>query len=205
MDERQLCRCGAYPNIVAAVRQGRDACPCSNTLKAPNVDAVVASGADHRSDLRSGKSVDLLAGGTDLLPLLHERVRTPAQVIDITALPGMAGIEVSDSGITLGALVRTSDAAAHPAVRERCPVVMEALLASASPQVRNLATLGGNLLQRTRCGYYREAAAPCNKRVPGSGCPAMDGVHRNLAILGISDLCSATYAGDLAVALGPVQ
>ena len=170
-------------------------------LKAPDTATVVASGADHRSDHHSGTSIDLLAGGTDLLQLLQERVRTPTQVIDITALPGMAGIDVSDSGITLGALVRMSDAAGHPAVQERCPVVVEALLASASPQVRNLATLGGNLLQRTRCGYFRDAATPCNKRVPGSGCPAADGVHRNHAILGTSDSCFATYASDLAVAL----
>ncbi len=101
----------------------------------------------------------------------------------------------------LGALVRMSDAASHPAVRAECPVVSEALLASASAQVRNLATLGGNLLQRTRCGYFRDPGAPCDKREPGTGCPAIGGQNRFHAVLGGSDHCIATYAGDFANAL----
>lgn len=166
-----------------------------------SIQAAVASGARHRSDQAGDPGTDYFAGGTDMIQLMQERVRNPGQVMDITALPGLADIEAGLAGAHLGALARMSDAAAHPGVREHFPVVAEALLASASPGVRNLATLGGNLLQRTRCGYFRDVATPCNKREPGSGCPALDGQNRLLAILGTSDRCIATYAGDLANAL----
>lgn len=163
--------------------------------------AAVASGARHRSNAAQSPGTDFLAGGTDMMQLMKENLRNPGQVVDITALPGLDRIEAEPGGLRFGALVRMSDAAAHPAVRTGYPVISEALLASASPGVRNLATLGGNLLQRTRCGYFRDAGAPCNKRDPGTGCPAIDGQNRFHAILGGGDPCIATYAGDLANAL----
>ncbi len=169
--------------------------------RAAGTSAAVASLARHGSDGAADAGTDFMAGGTDMIPLMRERVRNPATIVDITALPGLATIQAGAGGARLGALVRMSDAAAHPGVREHCTVVAEALEASASAQVRNLATLGGNLLQRTRCGYFRDVATPCNKREPGSGCPALDGGNRLHAILGTSGHCIATYAGDLANAL----
>ena len=157
--------------------------------------------ARHCSDQANEPGVDFLAGGTDMIQLMKERVRNPGHLVDVTALPGMSDIAVGPAGASLGALVRMSDAAQHAGILKQYPVITEALLASASPQVRNLATLGGNLLQRTRCGYFRDVVTPCNKRVPGSGCPALEGSNRLHAILGTSEHCIATYAGDLANAL----
>src|SRR5262245_38862694 len=137
-----------------------------------------------------------LAGGTTLVDLMKLNVLTPQHVQDINGLP-LRGIDTSD-GLRVGALERMSDVAAHPDVY---PVIARALLASASQQLRNMASIGGNLMQRTRCGYFRDIASPCNKRVPGSGCPAIGGVNRMHAILGTSDSCVATHASDLAVAL----
>jgi len=136
-----------------------------------------------------------------MIQLMHERVRNPTTIIDITGLAGLSDITFADSTARLGALARMSDTAGHKDVMAQFPVVAEALLASASPQIRNLATLGGNLLQRTRCGYFRDVVTPCNKREPGTGCPAVDGQNRLHAILGTSDQCIATYAGDFANAL----
>jgi xanthine dehydrogenase YagS FAD-binding subunit len=141
-----------------------------------------------------------IAGGTDLMQLLKDNVFAPTRLVDLDGLP-MRGIEVTPAGIRIGALERMSDVAANPAVRRDWPVIAEALLASASPQVRNMATMGGNLLQRTRCGYFRDTGFACNKRVPGSGCPAIHGENRMLAILGGSEHCIASHASDLAVAL----
>ena len=169
--------------------------------RASTLTEAVSAGARHRSDGRRDPGVDLFAGGTDLMQLMREDLRNPGVVVDITALPGLDRIEAATDGLRLGALVRMSDAAAHAEVRARHAVVAEALLASASAQVRNLATLGGNLLQRTRCGYFRDPGAPCNKREPGSGCPALKGENRLHAVLGVSDHCIATYAGDFANAL----
>lgn len=167
------------------------------------LDAATASGARHRSDGAHEPGTDFFAGGTDLMQLMAEHLRNPDRVVDITALPGLDRIEPRDGHLRLGALVRMSDAAAHPAITAECPVLAEALLASASAQVRNLATLGGNLLQRTRCGYFRDPGAPCEKREPGTGCPALnpDGQNRFHAVLGGSAQCIATYAGDFANAL----
>jgi xanthine dehydrogenase YagS FAD-binding subunit len=137
-----------------------------------------------------------LAGGTTLVDLMKLNVMTPRQVVDINDLP-LRGIDTGD-GLRFGALERMSDVAAHPGVY---PVIARALLASASQQLRNMASIGGNLMQRTRCGYFRDVASPCNKREPGSGCPAVDGANRMHAILGTSDSCVATHASDLAVAL----
>ncbi len=141
-----------------------------------------------------------IAGGTDLLQLMKDDVETPTRLIDLEALP-LSGIRVGPEGLRLEAMARMSDVAAHPAVREGWPVVSEALLASASPQVRNMGTMGGNLLQRTRCGYFRDTGFSCNKREPGSGCPAIRGENRLLAILGGSEHCIASHPSDLAVAL----
>ena len=166
-----------------------------------SVATAVASGARHRSDAQKEPGTDFIAGGTDMVQLMREHLRTPGEVVDITGLPGLDRVEEGAAGLWIGALVRMSDAAAHPVVRERYAVASEALLASASAQVRNLATVGGNLLQRTRCGYFRDPGSPCNKRVPGSGCPAIAGQNRLHAILGVSNHCIATYAGDFANAL----
>ena len=169
--------------------------------QAASAVAATASLARHRSDGAHEPGADFLAGGTDMVQLMTEHLRNPDRIIDISALPGLDRIEQRTDSLRLGALVRMSDAAAHPAVRAECPVVSEALLASASAQVRNLATLGGNLLQRTRCGYFRDPGAPCEKREPGTGCPAIMGQNRFHAVLGGSEHCIATYAGDLANAL----
>ena len=145
-------------------------------------------------------AASVIAGGTDLLQLWKAGLTQPEWVVDITQLP-LANIELRGTELALGALVTLSAAAEHPLVLECCPLIAQALLASASPQLRNLATLGGNLLQRTRCNYFRHAALPCNKREPGSGCAALEGEHRSHAIFGTSSQCIATHASDLAVAL----
>ena len=141
-----------------------------------------------------------IAGGTDLLNLMKDGARAHDRIVDINALP-LADVVQANGVIRIGALARMADVATHPAVRRALPVVSQALLASASPQVRNMAAIGGNLLQRTRCGYFRDAGSPCNKRVPGSGCPAIDGQNRGHAVLGGSDDCIAVHPSDFAVAL----
>jgi xanthine dehydrogenase YagS FAD-binding subunit len=150
------------------------------------------------------RGADFIAGGTDMLQLLQEGVRAPVELIDINRLP-LAGIDVGPAGARIGALARMADVADDRRIQEQFPVVAQALLASASAQVRNMASIGGNLLQRTRCLYFRDIATPCNKREPGSGCPAQDGENRLNAILGVSPHCIATYPGDLAVALVAVD
>lgn len=141
-----------------------------------------------------------IAGGTDLLNLLKDGARDHGRIVDINALP-LADVVQANGVIRIGALARMADVAAHPAIQRALPVVSQALLASASPQVRNMAAIGGNLLQRTRCGYFRDSGSPCNKRVPGSGCPALEGQNRGHAVLGGSDHCIAVHASDFAVAL----
>ena len=140
------------------------------------------------------------AGGTTLLDLMKLDVATPTRLVDVNALP-LAAIEPIPGGLRIGALARMSDVARDPAVLQGFPVVAEALLNSASPQLRNMASIAGNVLQRTRCPYFRDMNARCNKRNPGSGCDALDGVNRMHAILGTSAACIATHASDLAVAL----
>jgi len=141
-----------------------------------------------------------IAGGTDLLNLMKDGARAHDCLIDVNALP-LADVVERDGVVRIGALARMREVAEHPAVRRAAPVVSEALLNSASPQVRNMAAIGGNLLQRTRCGYFRDVGSPCNKRVPGSGCPALEGQNRAHAILGVSDQCIAVHPSDLAVSL----
>ena len=159
------------------------------------------TGARHTSDGSAVAGTDFFAGGTDMLQLMQESVRNPGQIVNIASLPGLDHIDLDSTSLRLGALVRMSDAASDKRVQDNFPVIAEALLASASPQIRNLATLGGNVLQRTRCGYFRDVVTPCNKRVPGSGCPALQGQNRLHAILGTSQNCIATYASDFANAL----
>jgi xanthine dehydrogenase YagS FAD-binding subunit len=142
-----------------------------------------------------------LGGGTNLVDLMRLGVATPAALVDVTRVGEDRVAPTAAGGLRIGAEVRNSDLAADRAVRERYPAVSQALLAGASGQLRNLATTAGNLLQRTRCPYFQDVTKPCNKRAPGSGCPAREGEHRNLAVLGHSEHCVATHPSDLAVAL----
>jgi xanthine dehydrogenase YagS FAD-binding subunit len=148
-----------------------------------------------------------IAGGTDLIGLMKDRATLPDRLLDINGLPDMARIEaLPDGGLRIGALTRMSDVAAHADVRRRFPVIAEALLFAASGQLRNMASMGGNIMQRTRCAYFRdEDDLPCNKRRPGSGCSALQGLNRNHAILGWSDACVATNSSDVAVAFAALD
>src|SRR5687767_5645497 len=141
-----------------------------------------------------------LAGGTTLIDLMREEVERPERLIDINQLP-LRAIELRTDRLVIGALARMADVAAHPAVVQAQPLIVESLLEGASPQLRNVASIGGNLLQRVRCPYFRTLDAPCNKRQPRSGCAAIDGLNTTHAILGTSDHCVATHPSDLAVAL----
>jgi xanthine dehydrogenase YagS FAD-binding subunit len=146
-----------------------------------------------------------LGGGTNLVDLMRLGVATPDLLVDVSRLPHAEIEELGEGGLRIGAAVRNSDLAADRRVRRRFPVLARAVLAGASGQVRNMATVGGNLLQRTRCLYFQDVTKPCNKRHPGSGCPALDGEHRNLAIIGHSDACVATHPSDMAVALAALD
>ncbi|MBD8572740.1 xanthine dehydrogenase family protein subunit M [Pseudomonas syringae] len=141
-----------------------------------------------------------LAGGTNLLDLMKEDVEQPTRLVDISQLP-LARIQRSRAGLSLGALASNTETANHPLVREQYPLLSQAIVAGASGQLRNMATNGGNLLQRTRCNYFYDTAMPCNKRHAGSGCGAREGLNRIHAILGWSESCVATYPGDMANAL----
>jgi xanthine dehydrogenase YagS FAD-binding subunit len=145
-----------------------------------------------------------LAGGTNLVDLMKLGVERPARVVDVSRLPMDAIEELPDGGLRIGANVRNSDLAVSRVVRERFPLLSQALLSGASGQLRNRATIAGNLLQRTRCAYFQDVSKPCNKREPGSGCPAREGDHRNLAILGHSPSCVATHPSDMAVAMAAI-
>jgi xanthine dehydrogenase YagS FAD-binding subunit len=152
--------------------------------------------------LGSGPPPKILAGGTTLVDLMRLNVEQPAAVVDITRIPGLDSIDTADpDALVFGALARMSDVADHPVVRRDYPLLSESLWRAASPQLRNMASLGGNLLQRTRCAYFRDRQYPCNKREPGTGCSALDGINRGHAVLGGSDECIAVYPGDWAVAL----
>jgi xanthine dehydrogenase YagS FAD-binding subunit len=142
-----------------------------------------------------------LGGGTNLVDLMKSGVERPARLVDVRELPLDRVQFTKSDGLRIGATVTNSDLAAHPDVRRHYPALTQAVLAGASGQLRNMATVGGNLLQRTRCGYFTDLAKPCNKRVPGSGCPAVEGEHHNHAILGVSAHCVATHPSDMAVAL----
>ncbi|MEW2355553.1 xanthine dehydrogenase family protein subunit M [Spirillospora sp. NPDC029432] len=146
-----------------------------------------------------------LGGGTNLVDLMRLGVAEPERLVDVTRLPYDTVEEEPDGGLAIGAAVRNSDLAAHDAVRRRFPMLAQAVLAGASGQIRNMATVGGNLLQRTRCPYFQDVTKPCNKRSPGTGCPAIEGDHSNLAILGHSHDCVATHPSDMAVALAALD
>ena len=141
-----------------------------------------------------------IAGGTTLIDLMREEVERPAHLVDINALP-WGRVWTDGDDLVIGALARMAEVAAHPDTRRLQPLIAEALIEGASPQLRNMASIGGNLLQRVRCPYFRMLDAACNKREPGSGCSAIDGINSGHAILGVSDHCIATHPSDLAVAL----
>ncbi|MEU1212904.1 xanthine dehydrogenase family protein subunit M [Streptomyces sp. NPDC005790] len=151
--------------------------------------------------LDADEDARFLGGGTNLVDLMKTGVERPGRLVDVRELP-LDRIEMTgDGGLSIGATVTNSDLAAHPEVRRRFPALAQAVLAGASGQLRNMATVGGNLLQRTRCGYFADVSKPCNKRVPGSGCPAIEGEHHNHAVLGASGHCVATHPSDMGVAL----
>jgi xanthine dehydrogenase YagS FAD-binding subunit len=157
--------------------------------------------ADEASALTATASgARIVAGGTTLIDLMRETVERPGAVVDINALP-YRDIDLQPTTLRIGSLVRMSELAVHPGVREQFPVIAQALELSASAQIRNMASIGGNLMQRPRCLYFRDVSASCNRRTPGSGCAAIDGRNRTHAILGVSDACVATHPSDLAVAL----
>lgn len=162
---------------------------------------TIARASDQADALaRAARGARYIAGGTTLVDLMREGVENPAEVVDINGLP-LRRIRAGAAGLEIGALARMSDVAAHPEVARSYPVIAQALLLSASAQLRNMASIGGNLLQGSRCTYFRDASSACNRRVPGSGCPARDGENRTHAILGTSEACVATHPSDLAVAL----
>ena len=167
-------------------------------VRASDVEAAMRAGAQ--------PSTRFVAGGTNLIDLMKLNVERPARVIDINDLarrdPSLSAItELPGGGLRIGALARMRDVAWDARVRERYPLVSQSLLLAASGQLRNMATIGGNVIQRTRCPYFRDTAMPCNKREPGSGCSAIAGINRTEAILGTSEHCIATYPGDFGVAL----
>ena len=168
--------------------------------RAANTQDAVRSGAQSGTAQQKA-TVRYVAGGTTLIDLMKLDVEQPSRVVDINGLPLDTVEETKDGGLRLGALARNATVAKHPLVLERYPVLSEALLSGASPQLRNMATTAGNLLQRTRCVYFRDVVQPCNKREPGSGCSAIEGFNRNLAILGTSRDCIATNPSDQNVAL----
>lgn len=147
-----------------------------------------------------------LAGGTTLIDLMKLHVERPARLVDINRVP-MDRIDVAADGgpIRIGAMARNSDVAHHAEIQRRYPVLSQALLSGATPQIRNMASVGGNLLQKTRCGYYRDGVSPCNKREPGSGCAMAEGFNRSAAVLGTTDACVATNPSDMAVALAALD
>jgi xanthine dehydrogenase YagS FAD-binding subunit len=162
--------------------------------QAASVETALSAGS-------SSSSAKFVAGGTTLIDLMKLSVERPARIVDINPLPLSKVEATADGGLKIGAMVRNSDLANDANVQKRYAVLSEALLSGASPQLRNMATTGGNLLQRTRCYYFRDTAYPCNKRIPGSGCPAIEGYNRMHAILGTSEHCVATHPSDMDVAL----
>jgi xanthine dehydrogenase YagS FAD-binding subunit len=157
-------------------------------------------------DKAVGNSGRFIAGGTTLVDLMKLDVEQPAKLVDITALPLADVTTLPNGGLRIGAMVKNADLAQHPEVLKSYAVLSQALLSGASPQLRNMATTGGNLLQRTRCPYFRDPSyAACNKRNPGSGCSAMEGHHRMMAVLGTSESCIATHPSDMCVAMTALE
>src|SRR4030081_127166 len=172
--------------------------------RAEDASAAVNAGA-RSSTAQQGASVRFVAGGTTLLDLMKLNVERPVQLVDINRLPLDKIEQLPDGGLKIGATVRNSDLARHPIVQRDYAVLSQALLAGASAQLRNMATTGGNLLQRTRCMYFRDTSTPCNKREPGTGCSAIGGANRTLAILGTSEHCIATNPSDMNVAMAALE
>jgi xanthine dehydrogenase YagS FAD-binding subunit len=161
--------------------------------------------ADAVRQISADPTAKFIAGGTNLIDLMKEDVERPSRLIDISRLPLKNIEETPDGGLRIGALVPNSDVAYHPSVAQRYPMLASAILAGASAQLRNMASTGGNLLQRTRCYYFYDTATPCNKREPGSGCSAITGLNRMHAILGTSEACIATHPSDMCVALAALD
>jgi xanthine dehydrogenase YagS FAD-binding subunit len=172
-------------------------------MKAFTYERATDAGAAIAAVSKAGAK--FISGGTNLIDLMRLEIEQPTHVVDISRLPLKGFAESPDGGLLIGAQVSNSDAAAHPVVRTRYPVLTQALVAGASGQLRNKASVGGNLLQRTRCPYFYDTAAGCNKRNPGSGCSAIGGINRIHAILGASDACIAVHPSDMAVALAALD
>src|SRR6202165_467327 len=173
-------------------------------LRANDASAAIAVSA-RSNTAQHGASVRFVAGGTTLLDLMKLNVERPVQIVDINRLPLDKIEQLPDGGLRIGATVRNADLARHPIVQRDYAVLSQALLAGASAQLRNMATTGGNLLQRTRCMYFRDTSMPCNKREPGTGCSAIGGANRALAILGTSEHCIATNPSDMNVAMAALE
>jgi len=172
-------------------------------MKAFTYERATDAGAAIAAVSKAGAK--FISGGTNLIDLMRLEIEQPTHVVDISRLPLKGFAESPDGGLLIGAQVSNSDAAAHPVVRTRYPVLTQALVAGASGQLRNKASVGGNLLQRTRCPYFYDTASGCNKRNPGSGCSAIGGINRIHAILGASDACIAVHPSDMAVALAALD
>jgi xanthine dehydrogenase YagS FAD-binding subunit len=164
-----------------------------------------SSVADAVRQIAVAPGAKFIAGGTNLVDLMKEDVERPTRLIDITRLPLKVVEEMSDGSLRIGALVPNTDLAYHPLIEQRYPMLSSAILAGASQQLRNMASTGGNLLQRTRCHYFYDVVTPCNKREPGSGCSALNGINRMHAILGSSEACIATHPSDMCVALAALE
>ncbi len=160
--------------------------------------------ADAVRQIAAYPAAKFIAGGTNLLDLMKEDVERPSRLVDISRLP-LNNVEETEGGVRIGAFVPNSDLAYHPLIELRYPLLSSALLAGASQQLRNMASMGGNLMQRTRCLYFYDIETPCNKREPGSGCSAINGFNRMHAILGASDACIATHPSDMCVALAALD
>jgi len=173
-------------------------------IRPPDPAAAIAAAAQSKT-AQQGADVRFMGGGTTLIDLMKLNVETPNRVLDINRLPFDKIEPMADGGLKIGATVRNSDLAYYAEVQRNYSVLSQALLQGASAQIRNMATVGGNLLQRTRCVYFRDTAMPCNKREPGSGCPAITGHNRTLAILGASDHCIATNPSDMCVAMAALE
>ena len=173
-------------------------------IRPPDLATTITAAAQSKT-AQQGADVRFMAGGTTLIDLMKLNVETPARVIDINRLPLDKIEATSDGGLKIGATVRNSDLAHHPTVRRDYSALSQAILDGASAQIRNMATIAGNLLQRTRCVYFRDTAMPCNKREPGTGCPAITGSNRTLAIHGTSEHCIATNPSDMCVAMAALE
>ena len=173
-------------------------------IRPANSAAAITTAAQAKT-AQQGAEVRYIAGGTTLLDLMKLNVETPGRLLDINRLPLDKIETTADGGLKIGATVRNSDLAHHATVRRDYAVLSQAILAGASTQLRNMATTAGNLLQRTRCAYFRDTAMPCNKREPGTGCPAITGSNRTLAVLGTSEHCIATNPSDMCIALAALE